>query len=518
MRFRLFLAAAVVVAAIAGCSDDSNGPTSPQQTYLGGASLVVKISCEEQYLLDLSPVLAEWQDSLEARCGEGTLPDPPKYTGGMDPADYLADLSPLLAAWEDSLEACVDEEILDSPPKWDGETSVSEYLLELSPVLIQWKLALESAFEEEFLASPPVFTDDEAAPEISCPADTTVECAGDSTVVEYEVAAEDDCDPNPVMVCIPPSGSKFPLGETLVTCTAVDSAGNESQCEFTVTVGDTTPPMIDCPADTTIECAGPEGAVLEFDVTATDACDDTVTVVCVPKSGSTFPSGKTVVTCTAVDDFGNTSECTFTVTVADVTPPTVTCASDTTLECTGLGGAVLEFTATASDICDPEPVVECDPPSGSMFPLGETVVTCTARDAAGNEAQCSFTVTVQDTTPPTIENVRASPDELWPPNHKMVDVAIVADVTDLCQEPECWIDRVESNERINGKGDGNTEPDWDIVGNSLMVRLRAERSGRNAGRTYTIYVKCKDPSGNEVGTSVEVSVPHDRGKGRSSGF
>jgi hypothetical protein len=250
---------------------------------------------------------------------------------------------------------------------------------------------------------------------------------------------------------------------------------------------------------------------------ASDVCDDTLDVVCDPESGSTFPIGTTTVVCTATDSADNVSECSFDVIVEDTTPPTIECHADTTLECTGDGGAVVEYATEASDLCDSDPSVDCDPPSGSTFPLGETVVTCTATDAAGNTADCTFTVKVEDTTPPTVHGVSASPNVLWSPNHKMVDVTVVVDADDICGVVTCEIVRVSSNEDTNGRGDGNTEPDWEIT-DDLTVKLRAERSGRGSGRVYTIEGECSDPTGNMVTRSVEVTVPHDRGNGKSSSF
>jgi hypothetical protein len=55
-------------------------------------------------------------------------------------------------------------------------------------------------------------------------------------VVHYSVAASDEDDPTPSVLCSPPSGSLFPRGTTLVTCTATDASGNQSTCEFPVTV------------------------------------------------------------------------------------------------------------------------------------------------------------------------------------------------------------------------------------------------------------------------------------------
>ena len=108
---------------------------------------------------------------------------------------------------------------------------------------------------------------------------------------------------------------------------------------------------------------------------------------------------------------GGGSSCTFTVTVNDTQPPTVTCPANVTAvtnqDC-GAGAVctVVNFTATASDNC-PGVVVVCNPPSGSCFPVGITTVTCTATDASGNTATCSFTVTtfdtlLQDDSDPTI--------------------------------------------------------------------------------------------------------------------
>jgi hypothetical protein len=60
--------------------------------------------------------------------------------------------------------------------------------------------------------------------------------ASPGEIVFFSVSASDDEDPAPVVVCVPPSGSPFPRGTTLVTCTATDASGNESTCEFPVVV------------------------------------------------------------------------------------------------------------------------------------------------------------------------------------------------------------------------------------------------------------------------------------------
>jgi hypothetical protein len=64
-------------------------------------------------------------------------------------------------------------------------------------------------------------------------------------LVTFEVPFADNCDTNLSIVCVPPSGSFFPAGtNTTVTCTATDASGNSTVCTFTVTVNDSTPPLL----------------------------------------------------------------------------------------------------------------------------------------------------------------------------------------------------------------------------------------------------------------------------------
>jgi hypothetical protein len=197
----------------------------------------------------------------------------------------------------------------------------------------------------------------------------------------------------------------------------------------------------------------------------------------------------------------------------DETAPEITCIADTTLTCAPSEGVVFEYEVTAVDDCDPAPVVTCDPPSGSLFPVGETLVTCTAVDSLGNESTCTFTVNVEAAEPPVIVSASASPSTIWPPNHKWVDVALDVEVESECDpEVSCTVTEVTSNESPNGKGDGNTSPDWLITDGG--VKLRAERSGNGSGRVYTVHFVCEDDFGNSVEGSVDVSVAHDQGGGK----
>ena len=127
------------------------------------------------------------------------------------------------------------------------------------------------------------------------------------------------------------SGDTFPLGTTTITCTVTDANGVQSEPQsFTITVEDTTAPVLTVPADQTVEATSADGAVVEYDApTATDFFTP-VTINCESdtaalESGDTFPLGTTTITCTVTDANGVQSEPqSFTITVEDTTAPVLT--------------------------------------------------------------------------------------------------------------------------------------------------------------------------------------------------
>lgn len=248
---------------------------------------------------------------------------------------------------------------------------------------------------------------DEEAPALTCPASVVLAPDGDQpsrSNVTFHETATDNCGGVSV-VCVPPSGSTFPLGTNEVICTAADTAGNTNMCAFTIVVWDTDAPVITCPADEVFSVDPGQCARSGVNYTA-NAVDNRpgVTVVCVPPSGSAFGVGTNRVTCTATDAAGNTDRCTFSITVRDTEPPQITCPADTvvTAEAGQCSRRNVTFVPTVSDNC-PGATLACLPPSGSAFPVGTNVVTCTVTDAAHNVATCSFTVEVEDQEPPSIQ-------------------------------------------------------------------------------------------------------------------
>jgi hypothetical protein len=232
------------------------------------------------------------------------------------------------------------------------------------------------------------------------PADALVEATDSGgAVVTYQIpTATDAVDSNLAVSCNLPSGSRFPLGRTTVECVTADNGNNQIRTTFTVTVHDTTPPAFDLlPSDVLAEATGPGGAVVTYQIpTVTDAVDSNPAVSCDFPSDSMFPLGQTTVECAAADDAGNQSTTTFTVTVADTTPPVLKLIADN-LEfvASGPAGAIVDYSPPqVTDSVDPNVESVCTPPAGTLFPIGTTNVECSATDAAGNVSTTEFFVHV----------------------------------------------------------------------------------------------------------------------------
>lgn len=245
---------------------------------------------------------------------------------------------------------------------------------------------------------------DDQDPEVDCPDDITVgnDAGYCYAVVTFTPTATDNCGIAGI-VSSPASGSQFPVGTTTVTVTATDINGRTAQCTFSVTVNDTENPVVNCPANINVNNdPGQCYATVTFTPTATDNCG-IAGIVSSPASGSQFPVGITTVTVTATDVHGRTAQCSFTVTVTDSENPVVTCPGNiTTDNDPGECDAVVTFTPSASDNCGIASLVS-SPASGSAFAVGTTTVTVTATDVHGRTAQCTFTVTVNDTEDPVLD-------------------------------------------------------------------------------------------------------------------
>lgn len=243
---------------------------------------------------------------------------------------------------------------------------------------------------------------DTIVPTITCSPDKSVVCG---TAWTFDTpTASDNC--GGVSVTVLSTTTNTVCGNAFVatrTWRATDPCGNTAQCSQSVTVRDLTPPVLTCAGNKTV----PAGTAWTFDPpTVSDACSGanvSLMVVSTVTNGTPPCAFEAIRTWRATDPCGNASQCSQTVQVLDLTPPTINCPAPmvTSTDAGRCSKSNVTFTVSASDNCSGVAVV-CNPPSGSTFAKGVTTVTCVATDAAGNTNSCAFTVTVRDTEPPQI--------------------------------------------------------------------------------------------------------------------
>ena len=242
-----------------------------------------------------------------------------------------------------------------------------------------------------FIAAPLAFAAVEW--EWTIPGDMTLEATGPAgRVVTFTVTARRNEEPASV-TCAPASGSTFAIRRTRVNCEALQGQQHDER-HFDITVRDTTPPALTVPASFTVDATDPSGAVVTYSASATDLVDGARPVSCTIPAEARLAFGPTTVTCSASDTRANAASRSFTVTVADLSPPVVTVPRSRVVRTSQTGGAVVVFATTAADVVDGPLPTSCSRPSGSRFPFGSTGVTCRASDRAGNIGSSSFTVTV----------------------------------------------------------------------------------------------------------------------------
>jgi hypothetical protein len=266
--------------------------------------------------------------------------------------------------------------------------------------------------------------EDNGMPVLDCPENIVLECADpiNDAVIENWLNGASSLD-----ACqgVLPVTNDFDdvftpaCGETgfyTVTFTSEDECGNITTCERTITLIDSTPPIIDVEAmDLELECADPanEAAITAWEMAngnalASDDCSEPLdwdfTTVELTGCGATT---EIIYTYSVTDECGNISTTTASVIISDTTPPVLTVPDDVIVECadmTEISVTDWQNTATVTD--------DCGMPMGIEAVLFNTISGCgntstevylfTATDACGNTMTGTASYTIVDTTDPEI--------------------------------------------------------------------------------------------------------------------
>ena len=304
--------------------------------------------------------------------------------------------------------------------------------------------------------------------------DATVECSDATSLAKaltLAPVATDNCSTTTIHVLSDVKTAGCGSSYTQVrTWNFTDASGNTSANNFvqTITVLDRTAPVLGAaPANITVDCnAVPAAATL----TATDNCDASPVVVFAQTSTQNADINNaghynyTITrTWTAKDACGNTSSAVQVITVHDITAPTLTTPSAiNAVNDKGICGAIINFAATASDICGPVAITYSQNP-GTVFPVGVTTVNVTATDVSGNASSGTFTIVVADTENPTISTVNISVSN--DPGKCSATVSLGIPVT----KDNCGVQRVVNDHPSATYPVGTTVVTWtvtDIHGNT----------------------------------------------------
>ena len=281
--------------------------------------------------------------------------------------------------------------------------------------------------------TPPNFNQtlfDKILPVVSAPAAITVATAAgatavaatNATIATFLTAATATDNVGIVGAITNNAPTSFPVGVTTVTFSATDAAGNIGTATATVTVSatpavaDTIAPTVTAPASITVptaagatSVANTNAAIATFLAAATATDNVGVVGAITNNAPATFPVGVTTVTFSAKDAANNSGTATANVTVTatpaaggDTVPPVITPPADiTVIAGAGIGFiskfdnqlSAFRFAATALDNVD-GPIFTITDNMPNSLPLGQTTVTFSASDLAGNVGTATAIVTV----------------------------------------------------------------------------------------------------------------------------
>jgi hypothetical protein len=203
------------------------------------------------------------------------------------------------------------------------------------------------------------------------------------------------------------------IGTDRFTYTISDVYGAQATATVFITLNDTIAPTITTPTPITVEATSATGVAISLPaiqsfIAAAVASDNIGVASLSNNAGAQFPLGATIVSFTARDLAGNQTVVSSTVTVVDTTAPRLTPPANIIVAAVNSAGTpnsnatITGFLNSATAIDAVSGNVAVTHNGLTMFPLGTTTVTFSARDAYGNVSTASSTITVNDLTPPVV--------------------------------------------------------------------------------------------------------------------
>ncbi|WP_196199008.1 putative Ig domain-containing protein, partial [Staphylococcus epidermidis] len=300
------------------------------------------------------------------------------------------------------------------------------------------------------------------------------------------------------------SGTPSEVGSYDITVTTTDESGNATETTFTIDVEDTTKPTVEDITDQTQEV---NTEITPIKIEARDNSGQTVTnkVDGLPDgvtfdeatntiSGTPSEVGSYTVTVTTTDESSNATETTFTIDVEDTTKPTVEDIADQTQEVnTEITPIKIEATDNSGQAVTnkvdglPDGVTfdeATNTISGTPSEVGSYDITVTTTDENGNSETTTFTIDVEDTTKPTVEDITDQTQEI---NTEMTPIKIEA--TDnsgqaVTNKVEGLPDGVTFDEATNTISGTPSE-----VGSYDITVTTTDENGNSETTTFTIDVE-----------------------------